>query len=279
MNENLPLFSILIAHYNNWDYFQDCYKSILSQTYKNYEIVIVDDFSTDDSYNQLVGLAQKDSKITLVRNHVNKGVGFTKKKCIDLSKGEICGFLDPDDALIPTALEEVMNMYKLHDKNGVVYSKMMLCDKNLNPDKPFSRAKKITNGDKWFFNIDTNVAHFFTFKKAEYYKTLGIDEALRSAEDQDLYLKLYEVTNFYFIDKCLYLYRLHSDGISQASQKLAAKDYFKQVLRDAFERRNITVLNGHYVAELDNAQLYSAVVINHNKLSSKLLRKIRTFLS
>ena len=51
------IFSILIAHYNNWDYFQECYQSINNQTFKDFEIIIVDDCSTDDSFQKLVNLS------------------------------------------------------------------------------------------------------------------------------------------------------------------------------------------------------------------------------
>lgn len=277
MNENQPLFSILIAHYNHWNYFQDCYSSILNQTYQNYEIVIVDDCSNDGSYEKLEVLSKINPKISLYRNDQNKGVGYTKRKCIEVSKGKFCGFLDPDDALVTTALEDVIKVYEYNKKVGVVYSKMMLCDENLTPDKPFPRAKKIINNDPWFFNIDTNVAHFFSFKKEEYQKTSGIDVDLKSAVDQDLYLKLYEVTNFYFINKCLYNYRLHTVGVSQGNQKTAAKDFFKIVLRNTMERRNLQKINNQNISDLDNAGLYNEIVKKHNQFLSKLIRKIKKF--
>lgn len=279
MNENQLFFSILIAHYNNWDYFQDCYKSIKDQTYKNYEIVIVDDFSTDGSYEKLQDLAQNDSQILLIRNEKNQGVGFTKRKCVEVSEGQICGFLDPDDALTPDALKQSVMIRSEGSNYGVTYSKMMLCDKDLNSDKPFPRTKKINNQDKWFFNIDTSVAHFFTFNKDDYKKTSGINPSLNSAVDQDLYLKLYEVTNFYFIDKVLYLYRLHSVGVSQGNQKTSAKDFFKRVLRDTMQRRNLIKINGHEVSQLNDDELYREIIKKNNKLLSRLARKLRYFLS
>ena len=105
-------FSVLIAHYNNWNYFQECYQSILNQTYQDFEIIIVDDYSTDGSYEKLLELSKQDDKIKLFQNSENRKVGFTKRKCIDEASGDICGFLDPDDIFSPTSIEEVVNCYK-----------------------------------------------------------------------------------------------------------------------------------------------------------------------
>ncbi|WP_312321535.1 glycosyltransferase family A protein, partial [Soonwooa sp.] len=119
------LFSILVAHYNNWDYFQDCYNSIKNQTYQNLEIIIVDDCSTDGSYEKLQELANTDSRIQLFRNDVNSKVGFTKRRCIEEANGEICGFLDPDDFVTNTAIEESVLAY--NSENCIAtYSKIKL---------------------------------------------------------------------------------------------------------------------------------------------------------
>ena len=65
-----------------------------------------------------------------------------------------------------------------------------------------------------YFNIQFEVAHFFTFKKESYLKTEGINPDYKVAEDIDYILKLYEVGNFYFIEKPLYYYRIHKKGLS-----------------------------------------------------------------
>ena len=96
-------FSILIANYNNGKFFQDCYKSILQQTYHNWEVVILDDASTDNSVEVIKNIIQNDSRFRWYENEKNEGVGFTKGKLIELAEGEICGYLDPDDAILPNA--------------------------------------------------------------------------------------------------------------------------------------------------------------------------------
>ena len=193
----MTVFTILIAYYNNYDYFVDCYKSILSQTYQNFEIIIVDDFSTDDSYKKVIALTNNNPKVKIFQNTENKGVGFTKRRCMEMASGEICGFLDPDDALVNSALQISIDNHT--EKNVATYSQFYLCDKNLTPIRIFQHSRSIKNGDKHFFNIFLEANHFTTFKKTAYDRTAGINQDLTSAVDQDLYLKLYDVGSFKFI--------------------------------------------------------------------------------
>lgn len=250
-------FSILIAHYNNWDYFQQCYQSLKKQTEEIFEIVILDDHSTDDSFLKLETLAKQDIKIKLFQNKVNKGVGYTKKKLIDLSKGDICGFLDPDDALEENAVEESLKMYYKFPNCIATYSKIMVHDKNLNPVKFFEHTKKIINDDSKFLNINFEVAHFFTFKKSTYLDTDGIDGGLTSAVDQDLYLKLYEKGPFYYIDKALYKYRIHDQGVSQnKGKKGKLNSNWHQVLYNALKRRGITHWKGKNIDTIESLPIF-----------------------
>src|SRR5690348_4514160 len=98
-------FSILIANYNNGKYFKDCYDSIIAQSYNNWEAIIIDDKSTDNSIELINRLIRLDPRFKLIENDKNYGCGYTKRRCVELSSGEVCGFLDPDDALENEALE------------------------------------------------------------------------------------------------------------------------------------------------------------------------------
>ena len=266
----MKTFSVLIAHYNNFEYFKDCYKSLLRQTYKDFEVVLVDDCSNDDSFEKIKELTRDDYRFHLYRNDKNQGVGFTKRRCVDLAKGEICGFVDPDDALSANAIE---NSVKNHtEKNVVTYSKFYLCDSTLKPIKLFPHSRAVNNGNKKFFNVFLEANHFFTFKKEAYIKTMGINPQLTSAVDQDLYLKLYETGNFTFIKEPLYLYRLHDKGVSQEkSKKEKLNQNWQNVLLDTLERRKMDKLYGKRTEEIPNIPAF--LKDKQNNLITKILRK------
>lgn len=265
-------FSVLIAHYNNFEYFKDCYESLLKQTFTDFEIVIVDDHSTDDSFEKIGQLTKDDNRIKLHKNEQNKGVGFTKRKCVELSSGEICGFVDPDDTLAENAIE--LSIQNHTENNVVTYSKFFLCDNDLKPIKPFPHSRAVKNGDKRFFNVFLEANHFFTFKRLAYDKTSGINPELTSAVDQDLYLKLYETGNFTFIKEVLYFYRLHDKGVSQEkSKKGKLNQNWQQVILDTAKRRNITSLYGKKIEEISN--LPEFILKNQNTFFKKIQRKLQ----
>ena len=273
-----PLFSILVAHYNNFAFFPDFYRSVLQQTYQNFEIVIVDDCSTDESLSQIRALTANDSRFRIFENEKNEGVGFTKKKCIELANGEICGFIDPDDAVTEDALHLSVQQYEKDPKIVAAYSQLIFCDENLKSVKLFTRTRKIKNGEKYFFNINNEVSHFFTFKKEKYALTSGINEELRYAEDFDLYLKMYEKGNFKYISKPLYFYRRHEKGLTQDKNKSKkVHEYWNKVLFDTCVRRGINNIDG--VPVHDQIDLAKVLFERENTVLKKIKRKINALIS
>lgn len=205
MNNN-PLFSIMIANHNDGNYIREALASVEKQTYKNYEVVIVDDGSDDNSKDILKELESK-TNYRIFYNDKNHGCGFTKRKCVELSKGEICGFLDADDALTNDALEVMVENHLQHPETSLIYSKYYNCNKDLTSLYVSSHQCTIPEGKSFLDYKRGAISHFVSFKKQFYNKTIGINEHFKIAEDIDLYLKLEEVGKTLFIDKPLYYYR------------------------------------------------------------------------
>lgn len=265
------LFSILIAHYNNFGYFRECYDSILAQTYKSLEIIIVDDGSIDDSVEKIRSYTAGNPDVNIYINETNRGVGYTKRRCVELAQGDYCGFVDPDDKLTPDAIEKSVEAYA---KDTVAtYSQLYLCDEDLNITKIFPNTRRIKNGDPLFLNINFEVAHFFTFRRSAYLVTEGIGDHYCVAEDQDLMLKLYEQGNFAFIKTPLYYYRLHDKGLSHQAEKMQVKqENWHEVLYHALERRQIKTLFGSAVGRIEDLPKF--VSENENGILKRVLRKL-----
>ena len=102
-------------------FLQEAIDSILAQTYPNWEVIIVDDKSNDDSKHIYEHLAS-DRRFKVFYNDDNQGCGYTKRRCIELASGELCGFLDPDDALAPQALEVMVQAHSDHPECSLIYS-------------------------------------------------------------------------------------------------------------------------------------------------------------
>lgn len=267
------LFSLLIAHYNNYDLFLDCCKSIINQTYKNFEVIILDDCSSDDSFAKISELLKDDNRFKIYQNEQNQGVGFTKKRLVELADGDICGFLDPDDALSENAIEKSVSCYE--NKNIIAtYSRINICDENLNFTKIFPNTYKVKKSNPLFFNIQFEISHFFTFRKSAYEKIRGINPNLRVAEDMDLYLQLYDIGEIQFIPEALYFYRIHNNGLSHTPDKIKIKqENWHQVIFDTLKRRNITKLYGIDVSTIFDLPKF--VFEKENTLFKKILKKFR----
>jgi glycosyltransferase involved in cell wall biosynthesis len=265
-------FSILIAHYNNAAFFRDCFESIIKQTYTNWEVIIVDDCSEEPEKEALRKLIAGDARFFLYENETNQGVGYTKNRCAELTTGTFCGFVDPDDALTPDALEESVKAYTSSDIIAT-YSEFYMCDENLKITKTFPYSKKIPNGKKNFLNTRFEVAHFFTFRKDTYLTTGQIDTTISSSVDQDLYLKLYEKGDFFFITKKLYLYRIHTQGVSQdKGKKEKLYKNWHMVLYNTLKRRGVQKLYDKNINDIENLPTF--IFEKQNTFISKIIRKL-----
>ena len=103
-----PYFSIIIPMYNAERYIKICVNSILNQTFQNFEVIIVDDCSTDNSHKICTELYGNNKKIRLFRHEKNHGTpSFGRNYGLEKAIGEYVWFIDNDDAIIPNALEKI----------------------------------------------------------------------------------------------------------------------------------------------------------------------------
>ena len=233
-------FSILVAQYNNGRFFKSFYDSIINQRYDNWEVIIVDDCSTDNSIDLMNELIKDDHRFKLYTNEYNRGCGYTKRRCIELATSEICGFADPDDALTIDAIEIMIQTHLDHPEISLAHSCYYLCDENLKVTNIGTSSKSVTVS-KYFTNLDLSVTQFTSFKKSFYNSTEGINPKLTRAVDQDLILKLSEIGPFKFINQPLYFYRIHAGGISTNTNSIKAFYMFLKVVSAAELRREISL--------------------------------------
>lgn len=279
MKETHPLFSLLIANYNNGRFFSDCYQSIVAQTYKNWEVVLVDDGSTDDSVAQIKKIIGDDARFRFFENTENKGCGFTKRRCAELAQGELCAFLDPDDAITPDALDLMVLEHEKHSEASMIYSQPYFCDENLNIQTE-KKSRQVANNDPYFFNFDGSVFAFLSYKKSFYDRTQGINSYLQRAVDCDLEFILYEVGPCFHVDKTLYKYRIHKGGISTNTNQDKAYFWYWVAIIDAAKRRNVNIENLYLEKALNTRReiaLQKEIEGYNRSLIFKVLRKLGFF--
>jgi len=111
----MELISVIVPVYNVQDYLERCVRSITSQTYKNLEIILIDDGSTDDSLQIAHHLAKEDSRIKVLHQE-NAGISAARNAGIDIASGDYFAFVDSDDYIMPEMFTEMIR--SLHEKKA-----------------------------------------------------------------------------------------------------------------------------------------------------------------
>ena len=216
---------------------KDCYYSIIAQTWKNWEVIIVDDGSADNSVSLILKLIARDPRFHLFENDVNRGCGYTKNRCASLAQGEIMGFLDPDDLLKSNALELMIKTHKKNKNVAIVTSKYEMIDRLGASVGEGHHGEQLPVSESYLTYGKGALTAFATFKKKFYKKTKGIDLKMKRAVDQDLYFKMEEQGKHLFLDKILYEYRIHDKGISQRENQYKAQYWHFYATIEAYKRR------------------------------------------
>lgn len=121
-----PLISVIVPVYNSEKYLDDCIRSLLNQTYKNIEIILIDSASADLSQNICEDYAEKFSNIRFLKKSC-EGVSASRNMGLDSAKGEYISFVDSDDVIEPDMLSTLYNDLKEHNSDMAVCS-FLMCD-------------------------------------------------------------------------------------------------------------------------------------------------------
>lgn len=122
MKKDRVKVSVITAIYNQSRYMEDYYTSLKKQTLSDFEVICVDDCSSDDSLEQLKKLTQGDSRFRIIQNQKNSGLSVSRNKAMEMSQGKYICFLDGDDCLEETALEVLFQNAEGESLQGVFYS-------------------------------------------------------------------------------------------------------------------------------------------------------------
>lgn len=207
-----PLFSVLIANYNCGRFLQEAINSVLEQNYPNIEIVIVDDFSSDES-DKIYTIYKDNPRFTILYNDRNYGVGYTKNKLIEVARGDICGFLDADDVLCPNAIKNMVDAHNNNPECSTILSRHYNCNEKLEILSE-SRLLYTPKGFDYFKHQDYQVESFVSFRRDLYLQSQGLSPVAKSGEDQQLIYLLEEIAPCTSINVFTYKYRLRNDSVS-----------------------------------------------------------------
>ena len=222
---NSDFISIIIPVYNTEKYLSECINSILNQTYENFELLLIDDGSTDESLKICNDFKEKDGRVK-VFHHENHGVSYTRNRGITLSKGDYIAFIDADDYILPQYLEKLLEVAHMSGSSSKVVSFCRFCDLKTN-NKVFERDECYDNLKYGKRNLNLAIEDIFSWKLfGSICRMLIPSELIKSnsllffeckfMEDQ---LFLFDLINyadaFKECDEYLYVYRYNTDSASR----------------------------------------------------------------
>jgi len=207
--------SICIPTFNRRDYLKETLDSVFAQTYKDYEIIIVDDGSTDGKEEMIKSAGNK------VRYYwqENTGDAAARNKLINLALAEFITFIDSDDLLIPDTVERMMKIMEAEGGDVIVYGPYLRIDQDGNV---VGRCKrKLYSGyiTKYLFQSILIHSCGSMFPKRILEEAGGFDESLRVCSDYDLWLRLSLKYRFIALDKPTFKRRRHTGNLSAGSSK------------------------------------------------------------
>lgn len=119
-NHITPTVTVVMGVYNSATSLRRAVESIITQTYRNWEMIICDDASTDNSYEIACRLAQEDNRIKVLRNKQNVGCNIVLNRCIEQAQGKYIAIMDSDDVSLPTRLEKEVELLEKNPQYAIV---------------------------------------------------------------------------------------------------------------------------------------------------------------
>ena len=239
-----PKVSVIMTVYNRENYLEASIDSIIKQTYSDFELIIVDDGSSDQSLVIAKQKAKTDNRIKVYPS-AHKGRAIALNYGHKQGKGEYLCWVDSDDLLAPTALNETVNLLETIPSVGMVYTNYINIDRTGRIIGEGTRCKMPYSPQQLL--VDFMTFHFRLIRREAFTTSGGIDiDFNESAVDYDLCLRLSEITEVFHLKRPLYYYRNHSDSISYERQYQQIFNS-QRAIKKALKRRK---LNNQYEIEV-----------------------------
>lgn len=236
----MPKVSVVIPAYNSMTYLPETIGSVLNQTFTDFEVIVVNDGSSDNTEQWVAQIS--DPRIKLISQE-NQGLSGARNTGIERANGEYIAFLDADDLWESTKLEKQVRCLDEHREVGLVYTWVNLINE---AGKPTGRTfKNYAEGNVWETLIEHNIVESgsVAMVRRHCFETCGVfDRNLRSfVEDWDMWLRIASRYSFKVIQEPLVYYRQHSNSASRNWQ--AMEQSFRIVIEKAFAEVSPDLMN------------------------------------
>ena len=219
----MPLVSVIMPSYNHEKFISKSIESILNQTIRDLELIIVDDASIDNSRKIIESYAQKDSRIHFFMHEKNLGISKTVNDAISKTTGDFLALFSSDDLWLPEKIEKELEILK-NDENLVVWSEGQVIDDTDNPlgvtfTEMHGAQNKKKSGNIFEELVRGNyICGQSLMVKRENFNIFLYDPKYKYLNDYKIMLELSRSYEFYFIPECLVMYRWHPKNTIQVQR-------------------------------------------------------------
>ena len=207
-----PEVSVILPVYNCENYIVETVESVLKQTFKDFELILINDGSTDNSMLRVLKFT--DPRIKIV-NQKNRGAASARNFGIRTSAGAFIGFIDGDDLWLPDKIEKQLKCFEKNRDSGVVYTQRL----NIDQDGQVYHGYQPKLYSGWVLDrlyVDNFVCMSSSLVRREVFETVGLlNEDLRMSEDFEFWLRVACQDPFTHLDDALVCYRNHPAQISR----------------------------------------------------------------
>jgi glycosyltransferase involved in cell wall biosynthesis len=231
-----PPLTVLLSVHNGRRYLREAVQSILDQSFGDFEFLIINDGSTDDSLEILNEFAQSDSRIRIV-SRANRGLTVTLNEGITLARGEFIARMDADDIALPDRLEKQLTYLQDNPECVLVGSRVLLVDPDGLPIREICNQQSHEDIDYSLMTHGWPLVHPAVTLRASAVRAIGgYSEKYRTNQDHDLFLRLAEHGRLANLPDTLLKYRQHEKSISMGNVKKRI-DPLEKILEEAHRRR------------------------------------------
>jgi glycosyltransferase involved in cell wall biosynthesis len=238
-----PKITIVTPSYNQADFIEATIKSVLNQTYKNIEFIIIDGGSTDGTMN-IVYKYKKN--ISVIIHEKDKGQADAINKGFKLATGELVGWINSDDILYPTCIEELIHTYN-NKRDGAIYysNKLDFIDGS---GKIFRTKNILIPSRDYLLNKDYVITQQGSFYPRQLLKKINyLNESIHYCMDLDLWLKLLNYGPIYsYTDKPAAAFRIWSESKTSTGGKMFLEDIRKVLLKHGAKRISPNIIKTYY---------------------------------
>ncbi|WP_281634376.1 glycosyltransferase family 2 protein [Flavobacterium luteolum] len=219
MNE---LVSIIVPTYNTEKFIKSTIESVQNQTYANWEMILVDDASTDNTALIIEGFAVQDSRVKLFKLSENRGNGFARNAALDKATGKYIAYLDADDLWFPTKLEKQIQFLKANNLHFTFSYYDSIDEEGNNLNRRVESPNPLTYKELFFCNYVGNLTAIYD---VDYFGKI-ILETSQKRQDWRIWLTiLKEIKIAKPVPEPLAFYRIRKDSVSSSKFKLIKHNF------------------------------------------------------